>query len=82
MLLFAYHLPQNLNKRNEDKKTMLKQDKINLQLNPITAKIIADLLEYDRHQLKRAEEKDEFLDNSYLIKAIDDFLSIYELNKD
>lgn len=52
---------------------------LTLKLDPISAQIVANTLEYyNLTQLEEAEKRDPFKDNGYLIKAIKDFLKAYE----
>ena len=52
---------------------------LTLKLDPISARIVADMLEYyNLANLEEAEKRDPFKDNGYLIKAIKDFLKAYE----
>ena len=52
---------------------------ISITINEISARIVAEMLEfYNLPQLKRAEELDQYKDNSPYIKAIEDFLTAYK----
>lgn len=46
--------------------------KLTIELSDVTAKIVADLLEYNKSQLEMAEKADPFKDNGYLKKACDE----------
>lgn len=45
---------------------------ITIELSDATAKIVTDLLEYNKSQLEMAEKADPFKDNGYLKKACDE----------
>ena len=51
---------------------------ITLHLDPVSAHIVADILDYDLSRLEDAEQRDPFKDNGYLKNAIKDFLKAYE----
>ena len=52
---------------------------ITITLNEVSAKIVADTLEfYNLYMLEEAERQDPTKDNGYLIKAIKDFLEAYK----
>ena len=52
---------------------------LTLKLDPISAQIVANTLEYyNLTQLEEAEKRDPFKDNGYLIKAIKSILEAYE----
>ena len=52
---------------------------LTLKLDPISAQIVANTLEYyNLTQLEEAEKRDPFKDNGYLIKAIKSVLKAYE----
>jgi hypothetical protein len=42
---------------------------LTIELSDVTAKIVADLLQYNLSQLEMAEKADPFKDNGYLKKA-------------
>lgn len=56
-------------------------ENITIKVNPITARLVADLLDYNRDQLEQAEKRDPYIDNKYLINAITDFLNAYDTAK-
>lgn len=52
---------------------------LTIKIDPISAQIVADTLEYyNLVILEEAEKKDPFKDNGYLIKAIKEFLKAYK----
>ena len=52
---------------------------ITIELNEVSAQIVANTLEYyNLAILEEAEKKDPYKDNGYLIKAIKDFLEAYK----
>ena len=52
---------------------------ITITLNPISARIVAEMLEYyNLYNLEEAEKRDPFKDNSPYINAIKDFLKAYK----
>ena len=52
---------------------------LTLKLDPISAKIVADMLEYyNLYNLEEAEKRDPFKDNSPYIKAIKSVLEAYK----
>lgn len=55
---------------------------LTIEVDEISAKIVADtLLYYNLARLKEAEAKDPYLDNGYLIVAIENFLKAYDQAK-
>lgn len=55
---------------------------ITIEVDEVSAEIVADMLEYyNLHNLKMAEIKDPYKDNSPYIKAIENFLEAYEKAK-
>ena len=54
---------------------------ITLEIDAISARIVAMIAEYNIDQLKQAEQRDAFKDNSPYIKALEDFLKAYESAK-
>ena len=50
-----------------------------IKIDEVTAKLIANTLEhYNLSKLEEAERLDAYKDNSYMIKAIKNFLKAYE----
>ena len=50
-----------------------------IEVDAISARIVADMLEYyNLYNLKEAEKRDPYKDNSPYIKAIEDFLKAYK----
>ena len=55
---------------------------ITIEIDEVSAEIVANMLRYyNLHQLKEAEVKDPFKDNSPYIKSIENFLDAYEKAK-
>ena len=55
-----------------------KPQKVALMLDPISARLVADILDFNVSQLEEAERRDPLRDNNYLINACKDFLKAYE----
>ena len=52
---------------------------ITIKVDEISAKIVADMLRYyNLYRLKEAEDKDPYLNNDYLITAVEKFLEAYD----
>jgi len=57
----------------------MKTKKITIEIDEVSAKIVADMLEFfNLHNLKEVEKKDPFKDNSPYINAIETFLEAYK----
>lgn len=55
---------------------------ITIEVDEVSAEIVANMLEYfNLHNLKEAERRDPYKDNSPYIKAIETFLEAYEKAK-